>query len=169
MDNNGRINRIIGVIEKYGIPETDYQSSNFSVYYQQPYGDMQPSEGNYNVNNNIFVEIKNIDVIGNFIQDALNAGANQFYGLEYAISNPEPLLKEARKLAIEKALELGAETAGYAGLETGEVLSIEETPYYGGGPLYAAEMSAGRSSNGITTVPGEKKIEIRVTLKLKLK
>ncbi|MDC7227832.1 MAG: SIMPL domain-containing protein [Spirochaetales bacterium] len=166
-DNNSRIDRIINVIQDYGIPESAYRTSNFSVYYQQPYNNgMTPDNGTYNVNNSIFVELSNIELIGGFIEDALNAGANQFYGLEYAISNPEPLMKEARRLAIENALELAGETAGYAGLSIGNIISMEEQAY-GSGPMYAAEMSAARGANSIVA-PNQKTIQVQVTIRLEL-
>lgn len=167
-DNNSRIESIISVIKDFKIPETDYHTSNFSVYYQKPYND-EDTEGSYNVNNNIFIEVQDISVIGKFIQQALNAGANQFYGLEYGITDPEPMMKNARKLAIENAIALAEETAGYAGLGIGDIISIEESPSYGGGAVYAKELTTARSSNGIITAPGEKTIEVQVNLRIELK
>ena len=168
-DNDRRINAIIEVIRDYGIDENDFNTSNFSVYYQQPYNpETSPEEGVYNVNNNIFIELQNISEIGDFIEDALSAGANQFYGLEYSIKDSEPLIKEARKLAIEDAVALAEETAGYAGLTIGDIISIQEEPYYGA-PLFAEGLGGVKRSNSLITVPGEKTIEKHVTLKIELK
>ena len=168
-DNNDRIDRLITVIEGYGIPETDYRTSNFSVFYQQPYSpEKAPEDGTYNVNNNIFIELEELENIGEFIQNALQAGANQFYGLEYTVSEPEQYVSEARRLAIDNALELAEETAGFAGLATGEIISIEEQQSYNGGPMYAMEMSAGRGANSIVT-PSEKLIQVFITLEIELK
>ncbi len=166
-DNNTRIADIISVIEEYGIPSADFRTSNFSVYYQQPYGDSNTA-GTYNVNNSIFVEMKDIDRIGNFIEDALGAGANQFYGLDYAISDPEPLMKKARELAVKNAIELADETAGYADLAIGKIISMEEMQNYAGGPVYVAEMSMARGSNSIAA-PTEKTIQVQITIKIELK
>ena len=164
-DNENRIKAVIGVINEYGISETDYSTSNFSVYYQQPYGqDSRPEDGTYNVNNNIYIEVTDIEKIGGFIQDALSAGANQFYGLEYAISDPEPLMKQARRLAVENAAALAAETAGLSDMKVDAVISIEETPYYGGGMYFAERSVKAMDSNSITTIPGEKSVETQVTI-----
>jgi hypothetical protein len=167
-DSNSRIENIIAVIHEFGIPDTDYRTSNFSVYYQQPYKESS-DKGTYNVNNNIFIEVQDVSIIGKFIQQALNAGANQFYGLEYGISKPSPLMKQARQLAIENAIALAKETAGYADLSISEIISIEETPYYGGGSVYAEGMSLSRDSNSIITAPGEKTIEVQVKLVIGIK
>jgi len=165
-DNNSRMEGIIDVLEKYNIAESDYRTSNFSVYYQQPpYGSEKPSaEGSYNVNNNIFVEFSDIDKIGGFIDEALNAGANQFYGLDYGIKNTDSLIKEARKLAVRNAIELAEEMAEAAGTVITGIISIEEFPYYGGEPLYSARMSVDSGSNSLITAPGEKPIEVQVQL-----
>ena len=167
-DNNRRIKAVIEIIRAYKIPDTDFSTSNFSVYYQQPYNpESSPEDGIYNVNNNIFIELQDIDKIGSFIEQALSAGANQFYGLEYSIRDSEPLKKEARKLAIENALKLAEETASYANLSLGEIISIEEAPWYGGA-MYAEGYGGMSNSNSLITVPGEKKIETQVTLVIEL-
>lgn len=166
-DNNSRIENIMEVIKDFSIPEADISTSNFSVYYQQPYGD-DNAEGSYNVSNSIFVKVRDIEIIGKFIEEVLNAGANQFYGLEYGISNPEPLIKEARKLAIENAVALAEETAGYAGLGIGSIISIEEAPYYGGA-VFSEGLAMDRKANSIITVPGEKTVEVQINLKIELK
>ncbi len=168
-DNNSRINLIIEVIEKYEIDAADFSTSNFSVYYQQPYNPEQsPENGVYNVNNNIFITLRDIEKIGNFIQDALDAGANQFYGLEYAVSEPDPLRKDARKLAVEDAKTLALETAEMAGVSLGRIISIEETPWYGGMPMYSEGFGGLKTSNSLITAPGEKIIDAQVTVKFEI-
>ena len=173
-DNNLRIKKIIDVMRIFNVPESDYSASNFSVYYQPPFNSgTGMTEGVYNVNNNIFIKIKNISLIGEFIQQALNAGANQFYGLDYGIGNTEPLLKKARKLAVDNALALAEETAAYAGLRVGKIISIEETAGYGPGFLYGPMQGEGiwppPGSNSIITTPSEKSIEVMMKIRVSMK
>ncbi|MBI9105753.1 MAG: SIMPL domain-containing protein [Spirochaetales bacterium] len=169
-DNNSRMAGIMVVLKKYSIPESDYRTSNFSVYYQPPYGaENSQEEGTYHVNNNIFVEFNDIDQIGGFIDEALSAGANMFYGLDYGIKNTENLIKEARKLAVLNAIELADEMAETAGVTTTGIISIEELQYYGGDLIFSADMGARTGSNSITTIPGKKPIEVQVQLVIGIK
>lgn len=168
-DNNSRINKIIEVIKKYGIDEKNYNTSNFSVHYQQPYDKI---EGAYNVNNNIYIEIDNIKKIGGFIQETLTAGANQFFGLEYSVKNTTPLMKKARKLAIKNAKNLALETADIAGVALGNILSIKESPYRGVRAYSLKDsftLAEASGANSVTTVPGEKIVETEITMVFEIK
>lgn len=82
----------------------------------------------------------------------------ELQGCELAMSHPEALLAEARRLAVQDAKEGAGALAAAAGVTLGELLSIEETSSRGDAPrrkLARASSASARNARPIPPLPVE--------------
>lgn len=102
------------------------------------------SEGAYHVSNTVEVRIRQLDGVSRVLDTAVENGANNVWGVNFSIDKPEALEGKARELAAADAKKRAEVLAKLNGLTLGPIVSVTETPGYGGppGPLpYLAEMS----------------------------
>ena len=172
--NQTTVESIMAALEKDGIAREDVQTSNYSLWAEQIYGDRGP-EGiaGYRVSNQVRVIIRDIEQVGDVIAAVTGAGANNIHGVSFSVADPAALEAEARSEAIANARERAESLAELSGVELGEVVVISEVigqsgpiPYgdrgMGGGAM--AEESA---APGIS--PGELSVgvEVQVTFAIR--
>jgi hypothetical protein len=83
----------------------------------------------YHVDSTVIAKIRQIDRAGEAIELALDAGANNVYGLSFGIDDTSALEAEARQLAIQDARERAEQLAEQFGVGLGKVLTINEAAY----------------------------------------
>ncbi len=171
-DNKTRMNSILEVLAQYGIPAGDYETTGFSVYFQRSNYKQgsDPLEGFYHVNNSLTVDFKKLEEIGKFIDAVLDAGANHFNGLQYAIKDTAPLEKKAREGAVKNALALAEELAAAAGKEVVDILNITDGIYHPPGPFGMKRMmGAADGGNSVIVPPNEKMVTQQVQLTVQIR
>lgn len=100
----------------------------------------------YRVSNMLHVTVREIDKVGDVLSRAVEAGANQAWGVSFDIEDPRPLAVKARAEAVRDAREQAAELAQLAGVRLGHVLSVMDEegaprPMPGAQMMTKAEMS----------------------------
>ncbi len=100
-----------------GIEKRDMQTSQFSVYpvYEQMRPEDRPQTpkiGGYRVQNQLTVKVRDLDALGGILDKVVTLGSNQLSGIRFAIDEPQPLLDDARKKAVEDALRKAKLYAG---------------------------------------------------------
>lgn len=147
--NNEIATQITDALKAKGVDPKDIQTANFSVYPSQKWDNMGNMIGtDFVVENTIYIKVKNLSTLGELLDEAVQAGANNVYGIQFDIQDRQAALDKARDLAIKDAQTKSAEVAKVAGVELGELMSInlsnssfvQPYPMYGmGGGL--AEMN----------------------------
>ena len=119
---------ILAAMTSLKIPSKDIQTSGYSIYVERPIGlDGQPAdEVIYHVNNSVTVTISDMSKVSDVLDAAITAGANNIYGVNFSVSDPDAVMVEARKKASEDALARAEELAALHGVEVGELISISE-------------------------------------------
>lgn len=106
-DNNSKMAALFAELEKADIAKKDIQTSNFNIYpevvYPKRESNKPPQIVGYNVDNQVTVRIRKLENIGNVLNTLVSAGANNMSGLNFAVSNRQEKLDEARKAAIADA------------------------------------------------------------------
>jgi uncharacterized protein YggE len=131
-ESNSRMEAITAALVEMGVAAGDIQSTNFSVWPEDRYDPQtgQPTgERVYHVDSTVIAKIRDIDRAGEAIEVALDAGANNVYGLGFSIDDTAALEAEARGLAIEDAHERAEQLAQQFGVGLGEVVTINEAAY----------------------------------------
>jgi uncharacterized protein YggE len=156
-------------LQASGIDKKDLKTSSFSVYPQyRAEGEHRRQLAGYRVSNSVTVTVHDTSKVGDILSKAVAAGSNQINGPSFSVSAPEKYLNEARKKAVENAMEKARAYAAAAGMKLGEVLEMSE-------PGVPAPVFAGGGARGLTAsapVPmeaGEERLEAYVYLVIALK
>lgn len=131
-ESKEKIERIENLFKIYNLPKENHYTGMFNVYQENAYN--KDMEDVFVVRNSINIEFRDLDKVGQFIEDLIKNGANEFFGLSFDIQNKKELRSKARKKAIDDAIKKAKEMAKYAGIKTGKIISIKSganiAPYY---------------------------------------
>ena len=162
--NEATIARIMTALDNMGIPAEDVQTTNYSLWAEQIYGERGP-EGiaGYRVTNQVNVTIRDIDQVSAVLSAVIDAGANSIYGIQFSVADPARLEAVARAAAVADARARAESLAGLANVQLGDVTVISEVigqpvmPMGLGGGMVMAEMAAAPSVS-----PGQLSYSIQV-------
>jgi hypothetical protein len=141
--NKELIEAVLAALKEQGIAEKDIQTSGFSIFAERfgPMGPLPADEVQYRVSNNVSVKIRALDSIGAILDAAVEAGANNIYGVDFSLDDPNAVESSAREKAVADAKAKAEELALLTGLKVGNVVSISEVIGAGGG-YYAGSFAA---------------------------
>jgi len=170
-ENTKKMNAVIDFVKGQGVEAKDLKTAGFYIYPRYEWyekNEIYPQGKRvlvgYEVQQSLEVKIRNMEKIGDIIEGATEAGANQVGDLQFTIDKQDELKSQARKQAIEKAKAKGKELASQLGVKLVRIVNFSESsqlPYY---PLKleAAAPEAGGEAPQIET--GENKIAVTVTI-----
>lgn len=142
--NNVTAQAVTDALKALGVDEKDIRTSNFSIYPQDEWGpDGQKIGTKFVVDNTVYVTLRDLTKIGDILGAAIAAGANSINGIQFDVADKTPFLAEARTAAVENARLQAQDLAKAAGVELGEVQSIN---YYN---AYASPVALDMKSVGI--------------------
>lgn len=164
-ENSEIAENIIQTLMDMGIEQEDIQTRNFNIYQQQEQrpGQEEPTI-NYVVENTVFVTVRDLDSLGEVLSVMVSEGANTIHGVTFDIENRETAIEEARQLAIEDAKAQAEAIAETAGVNLGDIYSINISQ--GGGAVprveYAEDAAFGAGEVPISS--GSMTIQVRANL-----
>lgn len=166
--NNSDTQAVIDTLEAAGVDEKDIKTTNFSIYPQQQYDDQGKPTGDitYIVNNSVYVTVRDLDAIGDILNAAVKSGANAISGIQFDVEDKTEALAEAQEAAVANAEAQAENLAQAAGLELGEIQSINTFggaipfPKYDGIGGGAAVMEAA----AVPVSPGQMIISVEVSM-----
>jgi uncharacterized protein YggE len=158
-ENRAAVEAVLAALEAQGIAEEDIQTSGFSIFAERygPEGPLAEGDVRYRVSNNVMVTIRELDNVGTILDAAIEAGANNIYGVEFALDDPSSVESDARQQAVEDARAKAEELATLSGVALGELISVSEI-IAGGGGFYAgnfAEQARMMGGGGTPIAPGQ--------------
>ena len=163
--NQATLDGVMAALEAAGIAAEDIQTTNYSLYAEQIYGDRGP-EGiaGYRISNQVNVKIRDIALVGDVLAAVTEAGANAIYGVNFSVADPAALEAEARAAAMDDARKRAESLAELGGVALGDIQVISEVvgtpvmPLGMGGGGFAMEQAA--SAPGIS--PGQLSYQVQV-------
>jgi uncharacterized protein len=158
-ENSAAVQAVIDALKAQGISEDDLQTSGFSIYAERfgPEGPLADTDVRYHVTNNVMVTIRELDNVGPILDAAIEAGANNIYGIDFALDDPSTVEADARSAAVEDAKTKAEELAQLNGLTLGNVVSVSEVVGSNGG-YYAgnfAQQARAMGGGGTPVSPGQ--------------
>jgi uncharacterized protein YggE len=161
---------VLQALKEQGVDEKDIQTSGFSVWTERPYGPEGPSSDEllYHVSNQVAVTIRDLETVGTVLDAAIEAGANNIYGVTFSLADPSQVESAAREKAVADAQTKAQELAALNDVKLGDVVSVSEVVgggggYYAGG-IREAAVTAGLGGGGGPIAPGE----LELTLQLEI-
>jgi hypothetical protein len=119
----------------------------------------------YEVTQSLEVKIRNMEKIGNIIEGATAAGANEVGDLQFTIDKQDELKSQARKEAIEKAKAKAKEIADQLGVKLVKITNFSENEVLPVPRPYFMEKVATEEKAGTPQIQtGENKIEVQVSI-----
>ncbi|HEX5944599.1 MAG TPA: SIMPL domain-containing protein [Anaerolineales bacterium] len=174
-ENTSQTETLIQAIRDFGIDPNDIRTTNFSIYPMDrfdPSTGMPSGEKVYAVDNTVYVTVRDLTKLGDLLDTAVQAGANNINSVQFDVAEKDDALQEARAEAVEDARAQAQALAQAAGLSLGEIQSIsffDAQPYPlfdgKGGGGYAAEAAAA----AIPIQPGQLTFTVNVTVTYELK
>ena len=140
-------------------------TDGYTISQDVSYRNGLPIRGDYRVSNSMHIVVRNISNIGNAIDVAVNAGANEFSSINFSVSDMEGALREARTQAVKQAYEAANLMVKTAGAELGQIVSIAEQRDRGFMPVLnnSAKMAADLAVEATTVSPGKQSVRVTVS------
>ncbi len=155
-------------IEKESIITSDYSMRQDSTYNQSK---QETIYDGYEVSTSVVITIYDTTSAGDIIDTLISAGATRINNVGFYAKNTEGVDKEARNIAVEKALAKANEFAQAADKTIGSVISITETesridgPGFSSGTALYSFMEIPKTS----LLPGKTNIRTTVDVVVELK
>jgi hypothetical protein len=140
--NTRAMNEVFATLRRFGIPEKNIQTSQFSVepqYATDHNGNTTSRVTEYSVSNTVNVTV-NIAKLGPALDALVSSGANSLGNITFTIHDPKPLLAKARAEAIRDATERAQAYATAGGFALGPILAVNEGGTAMPQPVFAARM-----------------------------
>ncbi len=156
MENRQTIENVLAALKEQGVAEQDIQTSGFGIWSERMGGQEATggSDTRYHVTNSLIVVIREIENVGMLLDSAIEAGANNMYGIEFRSDDPGTVKGTARQAAIADAKAKAEELAALSGVSLGEVVSVSEIIGAGGG-YYAGGFPEAAGYGDAPASPGE--------------
>jgi uncharacterized protein YggE len=113
----------------------------------------------------VYRTVRDVEKASAVLDAAVEAGANQVYGVTFTVSDESEWQGQAREKAMADAKARAGELASLAGLELGEVLSVSEVIGVGSVPMPAV-IEIGVGGGGMAPGELEFRTQVQVTFAL---
>lgn len=161
-ENSEKMNKVIDFLKGFGIEEKDIKTTNYRLYPRYDYEDRKiPQIIGYEITQTLEIKIRNLEKIGEILEQSVGVGINQVSSLSFAVDNDEEL-EEARSLAIKDAKEKAKTLAAQLGIRLLKISGFDEGVGYDY-PIYR-ELGMGGAGEAPQIQVGENEIIVNVTL-----
>jgi len=168
-ENNTKAQAVATAIKGFGVEVKDIQTTNFSIWPQDQYDDKGNKSGTiYNVDNTVYITVRDLTKIGDLLDASIRAGANTINSIQFDVADKTEALSQARKAAVENAQKQAQELVDATGVKLGDVQTIS---YYDSTPL-SADYGKGGGAMAASSVPvssGQYQLTTTVTIVYELK
>ena len=168
-ENNTKAQAVATAIKGFGVEVKDVQTTNFSIWPQDQYDDKGNKSGTiYNVDNTVYITVRDLTKIGDLLDASIRAGANTINSIQFDVADKTEALSQARKAAVENAQKQAQELVDATGVKLGDVQTIS---YYDSTPL-SADYGKGGGAMAASSVPvssGQYQLTTTVTIVYELK
>jgi uncharacterized protein len=131
--NTTAMTSIVAWLKENGIEDRDIQTSGFAVQprytypAQQTNGERRPPRiVGYTVSNQVTIRVRDLEKLGDILDQVVSEGSNQINGVSFTFSEPEKLLDMARANAMADAIRKAKIYTDAAGIGIGRITSISE-------------------------------------------
>nr|WP_154122184.1 SIMPL domain-containing protein [Paenibacillus monticola] len=172
---NGALIQKVNTLLKttWGIADKDIQSTQFSVQPNYTYSEKEGQQvKGYNAHHTLVVAYRDLTKVGQLLDAASAAGANNIGNASFAVEDPSTLETQVIEKAMANADVKAAAIAKAAKRSLGQVVTVTQNED-GNNPVYAAQaeklMGAADSAGSTSVEPGEVKVTTQLSVTYELK
>ena len=182
-ENTKKYNAVVEFLKANGVDAKDIKTSYYNVNPQYQYDNRPcpllsaypcppqepPKIVGYEVSATLQVKVRNMDSVGDILDGAVSAGANEVNGPSFSIDDETKLKEEAKKIAIEKAKESAKKLSRDLGVKLIKITGFSESGGYP--PIYYARAmeSLGKGGGDMpapapSIEPGQNEVKVSVSV-----
>jgi uncharacterized protein YggE len=162
-ESSNKMTAVIAKLKELGVVDADIQTSNFNISPQRNVGPNGSGEiTGYQVTNSVMVTIRDLSTVGDILDQAIQAGANDISGVSFGFSDPAKLQLQALDQAVADAQAQADALAKSSGVQRGEVLSISEVVSPNPVPVMGFAAQAERAA--VPIQPGSSEVHAQVQI-----
>lgn len=173
--NNEAMNAVISALKEAGIEDRDIQTSGLSIQprWDYPRGEDGSQEARlvaYQVTNSLTIRVRDLARVGAVIDNSVSLGVNQGGSISFTNQDPDAVIDQARRAAVEDATRRAGTLADAANVELGDILEItEQANMPPPMPLGARAMRMEAADASVPVEAGENSYSVNVTMTFGLK
>ena len=143
--NDETIDKVVKFIKKFGVPTTDFQTTNVSLNRNYDY---QKKAYFYQASQSISITLKDIPKYDSLMMGLVDNGINNINNVEFKSSKIEDYRSEARKLAMKDAKHKAEDYVSVLNQKVGKAILINDsTQIYYPQPMYKGAMMSAMADN----------------------
>jgi uncharacterized protein YggE len=166
-ENANRMAKVFSALKALGLTDKELTTSGYNIYSSTQVinrgTDDEVTVTTYYVQNRINVTTKDLDNVGQIIDAAVKAGANQVQGVSFDIEDKQALQLEALKNAVAQGMIKANVMAESAGITLGGLATMSES-YGSYAPMVATMAFKADASQPTMINPGD--VEVSATVNL---
>ena len=158
-----------GMIESLkgnGLLDPDIQTQHFSIYQQYDYSKGRREFRGYSVTNTVSAKIRDLNTVGNVIDDAAEAGGDlvEINSIQFTIDDTTKLKMQARVAAMQAAQAKAQTLATEGGVKLGKPISISESGDFYVPQPFNLDFARGEAASVADTPIQSGQLQITVTV-----
>jgi uncharacterized protein YggE len=146
-ENAQRMTSVQAAVQALGVPQNRIQTSDLSLWFDSEHGVYQASH-------QLTVRLDDISKVGPVLDAAVNAGANNSWGVSFGLKDPSAAQSAALRAAVTAARQHADSIASSLGVTIDGVTSASEANYTSVPPV-GARAAAGAPAAPTPVQPGE--------------
>lgn len=171
-ERNARtMDAVLDRLRRLGIGNDDLQTTGVSLYPEHRWDEKGggPRLTGYRARNSLRVTVRRLDRVGEILDAAVAAGANQVQGVSFTLEDADQARREALARAVRNARGKAETMAGAAGMAIAGVRSVVE----GGAPpppvIMRERAAAAQAAAPTPVIPGDLEIRASVSVTFALR
>jgi uncharacterized protein YggE len=140
-DVNARASAVLARLRELGVAVADLNAPDIGVHPEYDHRKGQRPIG-YRVARVVTARVRDLDRLGDVLDGAVAAGANEMHGAQMTASDPSAAEHEALRAATGAARAKAEAIAGAGGVTLGALARIEEEADHGGPPMPKVRLAA---------------------------
>lgn len=124
-ENNRLIEATLQAIYGAGVDKKDVTTSSFNVYSGYNYDEVGQGTRCFTIDNMLHVIVRDLDQLGEILDAAMNAGANNTYGINFSSERENDAYQLALTRAVEDAAQKATVLASATGKTLGDLILVE--------------------------------------------
>ena len=126
---------IIAAVKARGLTDADIQTTSFNIWPRYDFNERTRVLVGYTVSNSASIKVRDLDSLGNVIDDVANAGGNatRINGINFTVEDTTQFMNELRQAAVADAMSKAQQFATLTGVNLGALAFISESG--GGSPV----------------------------------
>lgn len=174
--NSDEMANVLIALRLAGLTDDDFKTLNYNIWDRKSCWDCANPETVYVASHTLEVTTDNVDMMGRYLDIAVDAGANNIHNVRFSVTEEEQaeMKKEVIEKATQDAKDKADALAAGLGLEVYRVIHISDTSWdYGPHRVMYAEIEeAAVTASGVhadtQVIPGDVEISARVNAQFEL-